>query len=100
MNVGDIVKIRNSVGILNVILKSELSLGSVGRRCNGNFIPSILEPRLEVHSGNGGVFVTLCDENENRDTMYMIFIPTFGKPSVWLGKFDTEESENIYQTVN
>lgn len=98
-------KIRNSAGVLTVRAERELSLRDVFCGSGDDKIPAMTRPRLEIHSGGdhwGGMLVTLSDRDDADKGMYVIEIPADydgGKPMAWLGRYDTEQPEDSYVTM-
>lgn len=98
-------KIRNSAGVLTVRAERELSLRDVFFGRGDDKIPAMTRPRLEIHSGGdhwGGMLVTLSDRDDDDKGMYVIEIPADydgGKPRAWLGRYDTEQPEDAYVTM-
>nr|MBQ4458582.1 hypothetical protein [Clostridia bacterium] len=98
-------KIRNSAGVLTVRAERELSLRDVFHGMGDDKLPAMKRPRLEIHSGGnhwGGMLVTLSDRDDDDKGMYVIEIPADydgGKPRAWLGRYDTEQPEDAYVTM-
>lgn len=98
-------KIRNGAGVLTVRAERELSLRDVFSGSGDDKIPAMTRPRLEIHSGGdhwGGMLVTLSDRDDADKGMYVIEIPADydgGKPRAWLGRYDTEQPEDSYVTM-
>ena len=95
----DIIKIRNSAGILDVKLIKQLDLRDVTRgfcedmdfhgRC-----------RLEFHKKSGDeMVVTLCERNSDATKMIVAHID-YGEVTVFLGEMiGTEQDEMIFETI-
>lgn len=98
-------KIRNSAGVLTVRAERELSLRDVFHGMGDDKLPAMTRPRLEIHNGGdhwGGMLVTLSDRDDDDKGMYVIEIPADydgGKPRAWLGRYDTEQPEEAYVTM-
>lgn len=98
-------KIRNSAGVLTVRAERELSLRDVFFGRGDDKLPAMTRPRLEIHSGGdhwGGMLVTLSDRDDADKGMYVIEIPADydgGKPRAWLGRYDTEQPDDAYVTM-
>lgn len=103
---GDIVRVRNNAGILNVELVRRLKLTDVMTCRGGDALPSLCRPRLEFHTGNYGEFVvTLCDADESEFpmTMYLAFWDAdicASAPEIWEGQINSSETpDDFYRTV-
>jgi hypothetical protein len=95
----DIIKIRNSAGILDVKLVKQLDLKDVTRgfcedmdfygRC-----------RFEFHKKNSDeMIVTLCERDSNATKMIVAHIE-YGEVTIFLGEMiGTEQDEMIFETI-
>ena len=82
-NVGDVVQIKNSSGILNVTITEILSKCDICQ--NSGTIDSLNAPRLEFHFNKNSqtLLVTLCDSKPENST------------SMWLCLLDAWDFANI-----
>lgn len=95
----DIIKIRNSAGILDVRLIKQLDLKDVTRGfCEDLDFNGRL--RLEFHQKySDDTVVTLCDRNSDSTKMIVAHID-YGDITVFLAEMiGTEQDEMIYETV-
>lgn len=106
MQVGDIVKIENNAGILEIHVKKELSLSDVSRGFEPDRLPSFKRPRLEFHKASDTkILVTICEiQNGFPLSFYMLYYSaydSFGNPKVFYGEAYKEETEEfIFKTIN
>ena len=95
----DIIKIRNSAGILDVKLVKQLDLNDVTRGfCEDLDFNGRL--RLEFHQKHSDdTVVTICDRNLGSTKMIVAHID-YGNITVFLAEMiGTEQDEMIYETV-
>lgn len=101
MNIGDIVTIKNPVGLLRVRIEKELSLRDVSRCIGDDKLPGFEYPRLEVHAAPYDVkLITLCNRELTVPfNMYLIYIdPCEDKPKCYLGICDASE-DTVFETL-
>ena len=92
----EIVKIRNSAGVLDIRLIKKLE----NRECFLGFEKSLEfygMLRWEFHKQKVGKYmITLCDSSGNDDKMIVAFL-AFGKLEIWESEIlGDEKEENIY----
>lgn len=95
----DIIKIRNSAGILDVKLVKQLNLGDVTRGfCEDMDFQG--RCRLEFHKKSSDeMIVTLCERDPNATRMIVAHID-YGEVAVFLGEMiGTERDEMIFETI-
>ena len=100
-NAGDVIKIRNKVGILTVHIIKELDIRDVARCLGDDRLPDLVKPRLEVHTCGESTLVTLCDrKDEMPQDMYIVVIEPWEDPKVYLGEFREAENDGmVFETV-
>ena len=97
MKSGDIIKIRNNAGILEVKLIEKLNLKNIGRIG----LCSFTNCRLEFHKSlDEQLITTLYDEYKGNEEIYIIFTNQFYDPEVFKAKLlGFEKPEHMYQTI-
>lgn len=105
MEIGDIVTIKNSAGMLRVVIEKELDFRNVSMGVGDDKLPGFIRPRLEYHKGTGygGQLITLCEGNNDDVSpffyMYLLHITDCDdKPKCYLG-FCNESEKDIFETV-
>ena len=100
-NAGDVIKIRNKVGILTVHIIREMDMRDVARCLGDDRLPDLVKPRLEAHTCGESTLVTLCERsNEFPQNMYIVVVEPYEKPAVYLGEFrEAENDEMVFETV-
>ena len=100
-NAGDVIKIRNKVGILTVHTIKELDMKDVARCLGDDRLPDLVKPRLEVHTCGESTLVTLCQRSDEfPQNMYIAVVEPYEKPAVYLGEFmEAENDEMVFETV-
>ncbi len=100
---GDVIKIRNKVGILTVHIIKELNMQDVARCLGDDRLPDLVKPRLEVHTCGESKLVTLRERSDvlpGKVCKYIIVVELHEKPTVYLGTFiDPEDEEIVFETV-
>lgn len=97
MKVGDIVKIRNQCGILEVKLVKELTLDEINKGT-----PECMtihgKARLEIHKNDSGTLITLCERDAKN--MVIVFLGNWEESSsCFYGEFDTEVNDVCFETI-
>ena len=100
-NAGDVIKIRNKVGILTVYIIKELDMQDVARCLGDDRLPDLAKPRLELHTCGESTLVTLCQRSgEFPQNMYIVVVEPYEKPAVYLGEFrEAENDEMVFETI-
>ena len=95
----DIIKIRNSAGILDVKLIKQLDLKDVARGFSED-MDFQGRCRLEFHKKSSDeMIVTLCERNSDATKMIVAHID-YGEVTVFLGEtIGSEKDEMIFETV-
>ena len=95
----DIIKIRNSAGILDVKLIKQLDLKDVARGFSED-MDFQGRCRLEFHKKSSDeMIVTLCERNSAATKMIVAHID-YGEVAVFLGEMiGSEKDEMIFETV-
>ena len=95
----DIIKIRNSAGILDVKLIKQLDLKDVTRGFSED-MDFQGRCRLEFHrKSSDEMIVTLCERNSDATKMIVAHID-YGEVTVFLGEMvGSEKDEMIFETV-
>ena len=96
MKVGDIVKIRNNCGILEVKLTKKLSLEEINKgSCEEMSI--VGKARLEFHKHSNGTLVTLTERSAK--TMVLVYLNNYEEISCFYGQFDGEVDDICFETI-
>ena len=100
-NAGDVIKIRNKVGILAVHIIREMDMRDVARCLGDDRLSDLVKPRLEVHTCGESTLVTLCERSDKfPQNMYIVVVEPYEKPKVYLGEFrEAEGEEMVFETV-
>lgn len=95
MKENDIVKIRNSAGILNIKLVEKLKNRNVFRGFDDRLkFDSIV--RWEFHKNDWNYMITLCEKNPESTKMIIAFL-TSGELEIWEAEMlGTEQDEKIF----
>ena len=104
-NVGDIVQIKNSSGILNVTITEILSKSDICQ--NYSTIDSLNAPRLEFHFNKGSqtLLVTLCDSKpENSTSMWLCLLDAWDFANIdnikfYKAAYETEVDNPYFDTI-
>jgi hypothetical protein len=100
MEIGNIIKIRNSSGLLTIILDKKLNRGDVCRCMGEDKLGAFNFCRWEFHKGKyGEIISTLHDEVKDNHKMFVAIIDAYDV-EVWAAHFDeSEEDETIFETL-
>lgn len=104
-NVGDVVQIKNSIGILNVTITEILSKSDICQ--NRSTIDSLNAPRLEFHFNKNSqtLLVTLCDSKpENLKSMWLCLLDAWDFANIdnikfYKGTYKTEVNNPYFDTI-
>ena len=105
-NVGDIVQIKNSSGILNVTITEILSKSDICQ--NFSTIDSLNAPRLEFHFNKGSqtLLVTLCDNDpqDSTNNMWLCLLDAWDFTSMdnikfYKGRYESEVDNPYFDTI-
>lgn len=104
-NVGDVVQIKNSSGILNVTITEILSKSDICQ--NYGTIDSLNAPRLEFHFNKGSqtLLVTLYDSKaENSTSMWLCLLDVWDFISIdnikfYKGTYKSEVANPYFDTI-
>ena len=102
MNVGDIIKIRNSAGLLSISLDKRLSIKDVMRGCGEDALGTFENCRWEFHKSKyGSTICTLYDhKKDNNNNIFVAFVSDFDPIDIWKAHFnEPEKDENIFETI-
>lgn len=101
---GEVIKIRNSAGVLEVHVIRKMKMQDVGRGTGLDKLPAMERPRLEVHTCGETTLVTLCENASNGEypqDIYIVEIYPYSEPMVYVGEFrDSEKREEVFVTVD
>lgn len=94
------IKVRNSAGILKIIAERELNLRDVFSGIGDDKLPTMPNPRLEIHQGPyGEVLVTLTDRTAD-NTMFLAEIEDGIPPRIYVGHYEPEKRAEDYVTFD
>ena len=104
-NVGDIVQIKNSSGILNVTITEILS--KIDICSNSSTIDSLNAPRLEFHFNKDSqtLLVTLCDSKpENSASMWLCLLDACDFANIdnikfYKATYESEVADPYFNTI-
>lgn len=105
-NVGDVVQIKNSIGILNVTITEILSKSDICQ--NRSTIDSLNAPRLEFHFNKNSqtLLVTLCDSKpENLKSMWLCLLDltcnfaNIDNIKFYKATYETEVDDPYFDTI-
>lgn len=105
-NVGDVVQIKNSSGILNVTITEILN--KIDICSNSGTIDSLNAPRLEFHFNKDSqtLLVTLCDNNSQDSTnnMWLCLLDAWDFASInkikfYKGRYKNEVDNPYFDTI-
>lgn len=92
------IKVRNSAGILKITAERELNLRDVFSGIGDDKLPTMPNPRLEIHQGPyGEVLVTLTDRTAD-NTMFLAEIEDGIPPRIYVGHYEPEKRSEDYVT--
>lgn len=99
------MRIRNKAGILTIKIIRELHRRDIFRCLGDDRLPSMAQPRLEVHKNkhNETTVITLCD-NKSDGPPYDVYLVELGAyddyPSIYFGQFEnTEQPDDVFETM-
>lgn len=92
MKIGEIIKIKNSIGVLRIKLMEELSI--LAMEFDGNM-------RLELHKRNDTLLITLTARNEHKKIVVIKYNTLDNEDTqAFLGEIQgTEEELDYFETV-
>lgn len=92
------IKVRNRAGILKITAERELNLRDVFSGIGDDKLPTMPNPRLEIHQGPyGNVLVTLTDRTAD-NTMFLAEIEDGIPPRIYVGHYEPEKRAEDYVT--